>query len=167
VTLDVEIRTAEIEDLGSITEIYNEAILTTTATFDVEPKTPAERLEWFRSHGERYPILVALLGDRVVGWASLSRFSDRPAYDETAETSFYVKAEFRGQGIGRALKAAIIAEARRLGFHSLLARVAEGSDESLHLNASFGFVHVGTLKEVGRKFGRRLDVRLMQLLLEN
>ena len=166
-TLDVEIRTAEIEDLGSITEIYNEAILTTTATFDVEPKTPAERLEWFRSHGERYPILVALLGDRVVGWASLSRFSDRPAYDETAETSFYVKAEFRGQGIGRALKAAIIAEARRLGFHSLLARVAEGSDESLHLNASFGFVHVGTLKEVGRKFGRRLDVRLMQLLLEN
>jgi L-amino acid N-acyltransferase YncA len=167
VALDVEIRTAEIEDLGSITEIYNEAILTTTATFDVEPKTPAERLEWFRSHGERYPILVALLGDRVVGWASLSRFSDRPAYDETAETSFYVKAEFRGQGIGRALKAAIIAEARRLGFHSLLARVAEGSDESLHLNASFGFVHVGTLKEVGRKFGRRLDVRLMQLLLEN
>jgi L-amino acid N-acyltransferase len=167
VALDVKIRTAEIEDLGSITEIYNEAILTTTATFDVEPKTPAERLEWFRSHGERYPILVALFGGEVVGWASLSRFSDRPAYDETAETSFYVKAEFRGQGIGRALKAAIIAEARRLGFHALLARVAEGSDESLHLNASFGFVHVGTLKEVGRKFGRRLDVRLMQLLLDN
>ncbi len=164
--LDVKIRTAEIGDLESVTEIYNEAVLTTTATFDVDPKTHADRVEWYHAHGERYPILIAILDGRTVGWASLSRFSDRPAYDETAETSFYVKAGFRGQGIGRALKAAIIAEARRLGFHSLLARVAEGSDESLHLNTSFGFVHVGTLKEVGRKFGRRLDVRLMQLMLD-
>jgi L-amino acid N-acyltransferase YncA len=108
VTIDVTIRTAEGADLESITEIYNEAILTTTATFDVDPKMPSERLEWFRSHGGRYPILVALIGERVVGWASLSRFSDRPAYDETAETSFYVRSEFRGQGVGRQLKAAII-----------------------------------------------------------
>jgi L-amino acid N-acyltransferase YncA len=97
----------------------------------------------------------------------LSRFSDRSAYDETAETSFYVKSSFRGRGIGRALKAAIIAEARRNGFHTLLARVAAESEASRHLNKSFGFVDVGTLKEVGRKFGRRLDVRLMQLMLND
>lgn len=163
---DIEIRAAEQGDLPAITEIYNEAILTTTATFDVEPKTAAERLEWFRSHGERYPILVASVDDQVVGWASLSRHSDRCAYDETAETSFYVKSSYRGQGIGRKLKGAIIAEARRLRFHTLLARVAGGSAESLHLNAQFGFVHVGTLKEVGRKFGRRLDVHLLQLMLD-
>jgi phosphinothricin acetyltransferase len=95
----------------------------------------------------------------------LSRFSDRSAYDETAETSFYVKSSFRGRGIGRALKAAIIAEARRYGFHTLLARVAGESQASRHLNQSFGFVDVGTLKEVGRKFGRRIDVHLMQLML--
>jgi L-amino acid N-acyltransferase len=163
----VEIRTAEPGDLEAITEIYNEAILTTTATFDVEPKTVAERQDWFQKHGGRYPVLVALIDAQIVGWASLSRFSDRAAYDETAETSFYVKSSFRGRGIGRALKAAIIAEARRLGFHSLLARVAAESAASRHLNKCFGFVDVGTLREVGRKFGRRLDVHLMQLMLKD
>lgn len=135
-----QIRRAERTDLPSITEIYNEAILTTTATFDTEPKTVAEREAWFDSHDSRHPILVAVRDGEVVGWASLSKWSDRPAYDETAETSFYVRSRFRGQGIGRTLKAAIIEEAHRLGFHSLIARVAEGSDESVHLNESFGFV---------------------------
>jgi len=164
--LRIEIRTAALPDVDAITEIYNEAILTTTATFDVEPKTKADRLAWFQSHGQRHPILVALVDGQVVGWASLSPYSDRSAYDDTAETSFYVKSEFRGRGIGRQLKAATIAEARRLHFHTLLARVAEGSEESLHLNASFGFTHVGTLKQVGRKFGRLLDVHLLQLILD-
>ena len=88
-----------------------------------------------------------------------------PAYDDTAETSFYVHSTHRGRGVGRLLKEAIIAEARRLGYHSLIARVAEGSDESLHLNRSVGFVHVGTLKQVGRKFGKLLDVHIMQKML--
>jgi phosphinothricin acetyltransferase len=152
--------------LEAITEIYDEAILTTTATFDTEPRSPSGRLEWFRSHGERYRILVAVLAGKVVGWASLSKWSDRRAYDETAETSFYVKAEYRGQGIGRRLKEAIIEEARRLGFHTLIARVAQGGEASLHLNESLGFVHVGTLKQVGRKFGRLLDVHLLQKILD-
>jgi len=162
----IKIRQAEIADLEAITDIYNEAILTTTATFDTEPKSIAERLQWFQTHDERHPILVAVLDGRVVGWASLSCWSERPAYDDTAETSFYVKSEFRGQGIGRQLKAALIEEARRLRFHSLIARVAEGSRESLHLNEQAGFVHVGTLKEVGRKFGRLLDVHILQKMLE-
>jgi phosphinothricin acetyltransferase len=162
----IQIRRAEVADLDAITEIYNEAILTTTATFDTEPKTASERVEWFQSHGERYPILVAVLGGRVIGWASLSRWSERRAYDDTAETSFYVKAGYRGQGIGRRLKQALIEEARRLQFHTLIARVAEGGRESLHLNESLGFVHVGTLKEVGRKFGRFLDVHILQKMLD-
>jgi phosphinothricin acetyltransferase len=154
-------------DLDAITDIYNEAILTTTATFDTGPKSTAERLQWFQSHDERHPILVAVMDGRVVGWASLSRWSERRAYDDTAETSFYVKSEFRGQGIGRRLKEATIEEARRLRFHTLIARVAEGSGESLHLNESLGFVHVGTLKEVGRKFDRLLDVHIMQKMLDS
>jgi L-amino acid N-acyltransferase YncA len=164
---EVSIRRAEPLDVEAITEIYNEAILTTTATFDTEPKDATERAEWVSSHDERHPVLVALVNDRVVGWSALSKWSDRPAYDDTAETSFYVSSEFRGRGIGRKLKLATIEEARRLGFHSLIARVAEGSQESLHLNQSMGFVHIGTLKEVGRKFGRLLDVHILQKMLHD
>jgi phosphinothricin acetyltransferase len=162
----VRIRRAELPDLQAITEIYNEAILTTTATFDTEPKSSPERLKWFESHDERHPILVGELDGRVVGWSSLSTWSERHAYDDTAETSFYVKAQYRGQGIGRRLKQETIEEARRLGFHTLIARVTEGNPESLHLNESLGFVRVGTLKEVGRKFGRLLDVHILQKILE-
>jgi phosphinothricin acetyltransferase len=161
----VVIRPAELADAESITEIYNEAILTTTSTFDTEPKDLRERLAWLRSHDEKYPVLVALMGDKVVGWSALTPWSDRRAYDITAETSFYVKSEFRGRGIGRALKRATIEEARRLGFHSLIARVAAGSEESLHLNRSMGFVQIGTLREVGSKFDRLIDVHILQMLL--
>ncbi len=161
----VEIRSATPSDLPAITAIYNEAILHTTATFDTEPKSPEEQAEWFRHHDEKFPVLVAVLGGNVVGWASLSRWSDRCAYADTAETSFYVDPAHRGRGVGRQLKAAIIEEARRLKFHTLIARVAEGNDVSVHLNEAFGFTHVGTMKEVGRKFGKLLDVHVLQKML--
>jgi phosphinothricin acetyltransferase len=77
-----------------------------------------------------------------------------------------VAGNFRGRGIGRQLKAAILNEATRLGFHSLIARITEESHASLHLNLAFGFRHVGTLKEVGRKFGRLLDVHILQKMLD-
>ena len=162
----IQIRQALPADVEAITAIYNEAILTTTATFDTEPKTTAERLEWFNAHDERHPVLVAVVEGTIAGWASLSKWSDRPAYDGTAETSFYVQSKYRGRGIGRMLKEAIIEEARRLHFHTLIARVAEGSQESLHLNESAGFVHIGTMKQVGRKFGKLLDVHILQKMLE-
>jgi len=159
------IRNARLSDVDAITEIYNDAILTTTATFDTVPKSISERLEWLKSHGDRHPVIVAEMDGTVVGWASLSPWSERIAYAHTAETSFYVKSVYRGQGIGRKLKAAIIDEARRLSFHTLIARIAEGGDISLHLSESFGFVRVGTLKEVGWKFGRFLDVHILQKML--
>jgi L-amino acid N-acyltransferase len=162
---EITIRRANVDDVQAITDIYNEAILTTTATFDTEPKEVAERRIWFESHSEKHPVVVAVIGGKVVGWSSLSKWSDRCAYDGTAETTFYVKSECRGMGIGRMLKSAIIGEAQRLGFHTLIARVAEGSVASLHLNREFGFVLIGTLREVGRKFGRLLDVHILQKML--
>lgn len=164
-TVAILIRRATDADLPAMTDIYNEAVRTTTATFDTEPKTIDERRVWFAAHDERHPVLVAECDGRVVGWSSLSRWSDRKAYADTAETTFYVAADSRGRGIGRQLKQAIIDEARRLGFHTLIARVAEESLASLHLNESAGFRRVGTLKEVGRKFGRLLDVHILQLML--
>lgn len=162
----VRIRKAHVADLQAITEIYNEAIRTTTATFDTEQKSIDERRAWFDSHDQRHPILVAEQSGHVIGWACITEWSNRPAYDATAETSFYVAEQHRGKGVGRRLKHAVIEEARRLKVHTLLARVAEGSDASLHLNKSYGFEHVGTMKEVGRKFGKLLDVHLLQIILD-
>ena len=159
------LRRAVRADLLSITEIYNEAILTTTATFDTKPQSVRQRLRWFRQHQAGYPIIVAEFDGKVVGWACLSPWSGRPAYAETAETSFYVKSEYRGRGIGRELKRRVIKEARQLGFHSLIAQVAAGSAASLHLNEVLGFKRVGTLREVGRKFGKLLDVHVLQKML--
>ena len=161
----IVIRRAVTSDARAIAEVYNEAILTTTATFDTEVKTEEDRRAWLEAHDERHPVLVAEQNGEVVGWASLSKWSDRPAYADTAESSFYVAEQFRGQGIGRALKERLIADARQAGFHTLLARVAEESTASLHLNQSVGFVLVGTMREVGLKFGRRLNVHILQLML--
>lgn len=161
----MRVRAATAQDVAAITDVYNEAILTTTATFDTEPKAVADRESWFAGHDARHPVLVAEHEGRVVGYSCLSEWSDRCAYSDTAETSFYVKSEYRGQGIGRQLKHAIIAEAYRLKFHTLIARVAGDSVASAHLNEDAGFVLIGTMKEVGRKFGRLLDVHIYQKML--
>ncbi|HJT80980.1 MAG TPA: GNAT family N-acetyltransferase, partial [Chthoniobacterales bacterium] len=153
-TVTVRIRRAQVTDAPAIATIYNEAIATTTATFDTEPKSIEERIRWLESHDDRHPVLVAELDNDVVGWASLTRWSDRAAYNDTVETSFYVHSNYRGRGIGRKLQEALIDEAQRLGFHTLIARITAGSAESLHLHETTGFVHVGVLREVGRKFGR-------------
>ena len=160
------IRQATLEDLGTITEIYNEAILKTVATFDTEPKTLEEQRSWFSEHVPKYPILVAEPDGLVVGWASLSRWSDRCAYSETVEISLYIKEEHRGKGIGKQLLKAIIREGQKVGFHTVIARIVEGNEASIHLFESVGFEHIGIMKEVGRKFGKLLDVYLMQRIYD-
>jgi len=160
------IRQATLEDLGAITDIYNAAILETVATFDTEPKTLEEQRGWFANHGGKYRILVAEQEGVVVGWASLSRWSDRCAYSDTAEVSLYVKEEHWGKGIGGKLLGAIIQEGEKLGFHTVIARIAEGNEVSVHLFESAGFEHIGIMREVGRKFGRLLDVYLMQRIYD-
>lgn len=161
------IRPAAWDDLPVIVEIYNEAVLTTTATFDTEPKTVEERAEWFQAHGERHPLLVAQKNGQVVGWASLSAWSPRRAYDDTAEVSLYVLASQRGHGIGGQLMAEILKAGQQAGLHTILARVTEGNAASVRLHRAAGFELVGIMREVGLKFDRRLDVNLMQLLYED
>lgn len=164
-SLACTIRRATLADAAAIAEIYNEAIRSTTATFDTEEKSAEERAAWLGAHDDQHPVFVAECNGQVVGWSALTKWSDRPAYAQTAETSFYVAAAHRGAGIGRQLKTHLIAIARELGMHTLIARVAEESAASLHLNYELGFVHVGTLREVGLKFGKRLDVHILQLML--
>lgn len=159
------IRPAVADDVPAITDIYNEAIRMTTATFDLEPKSIADRRAWLANRDPRYPVLVGDVDGIVAGYAALTCWSERAGYDDTAETALYVHADHRGRGIGRRLKGAIIAEAKRLDFHTLVVRVTADSEASIHLNEAFGFVLVGTLREAGRKFGRRLDVHIMQKML--
>jgi phosphinothricin acetyltransferase len=99
--------------------------------------------------------------------ASLSRWSDRCAYSETGEASIYVHQEYRRRGIGRALFQALIAAGKEAGLHTVVGRIAEGNDASLRLVESSGFSHIGIMRQVGVKFGRRLDVHLVQLMLDS
>jgi phosphinothricin acetyltransferase len=157
------IRKAGVGDQTSILEIYNEAVLHTTATFDTEPRTLEQQSAWFGRHGERHPVLVAEEDGEVVGWASLSAWSDRRAYDDTAEISLYVRADKRGRGIGKDLMNAIMEEGRKAELHTVIARIAGENEASVRLHRSAGFVDIGVMREAGRKFGRLIDVRMMQL----
>jgi phosphinothricin acetyltransferase len=160
----IMIRPATENDVPAITEIYNEAVLNTTATFDTEVKSVEDRLKWFHAHDDSFPVFVATLHDRVVGWASLSRWSDRCAYDSTAETSLYVHADFRKQGIGKQLMDLLVKEGASIGKHTLIARITHGNEQSIYLHERLGFTVIGTLREVGVKFGKYHDVHMLQLV---
>ena len=165
--MTLTIRRATTADLAAITEIYNDVVINTTATFDTETKTLEERENWFAKHGKKYPILVAEDDNHIIGWASLSRWSDRLAYADTAEISLYVREDQKGKGIGRRLMTAILDEGRRASLHVVIARIVEGNDLSIYLHESAGFWLVGTMKEVGRKFGKLLDINVMQIILQD
>jgi L-amino acid N-acyltransferase YncA len=160
----LQIRRAERDDLSAITEIYNEEVLTSTATFDTEPKQISEQIEWLSRHTDRHPVVVAVEDSQVVGWASLSPWSDRCAYADCAEISIYIKQGFRRRGIGKHLACHLIERARVCGLHTVIARVSETSIGSIELCKRLGFSSIGTMKEVGRKFGKLLDVHLLQLV---
>lgn len=156
------IRSATLKDLEEITDIYNEAIQKTVATFDTETKTIEEQEIWFNEHGKNNPLIVAVQGGNIIGWAALSKYSSRCAYSNTAEISLYIKEKHQGKGIGKKLMEKIIQEGEKTDLHSVLARITEGNEISVHLHKSVGFKHIGTMKEVGVKFGKLLDVYLMQ-----
>lgn len=158
----LKIRKAEITDLPAITDIYNDAILTTTATFDTEAKTAKEQKKWFAHHDKKHPVIVGELGGKVVGWASISAWSDRCAYARTGELSLYIDKKHQGKGYGRRLFEAIVEAGRKLGYHTVLSRVTEGNEISFHLHESLGFKKIGIMEEVGEKFGKLLNVHLFQ-----
>ena len=163
--MNIEIRAAKLTDVSAITDIYNEAILTTTATFDIEPKTLASQRIWFKEHGPQNPILVAVSGDVVIGWASLSEYSARCAYAGTSELSVYIKETFRNHGVGKQLISAVLAEGKKVGLHTVISRIAGDNAISIYLHRQFGFNDIGIMKEVGKKFGKLLDVYMMQKML--
>ncbi|NLT95364.1 MAG: N-acetyltransferase [Clostridia bacterium] len=160
------IRKANLRDLEAITKIYNYAVLNLTATFDEEPKDWEERKEWFSSHQDpRYPLIVAEEKGDIVGWGSISPFRPRKAYRFSGETSVYVRNDMYGKGIGTLLLQELVRLARESGLHTLLAIIVDDNEASIKLHSKFGFETVGRFKEVGYKFGKWLNVVIMQKML--
>jgi phosphinothricin acetyltransferase len=159
------VREATEVDVPAILEIYNDAILNTIATFDTEPQTLDEKIEWFRETTHPYVVLVADRGGEVVGWASLRRFRQKAAYRYTAENSVYVRKDCFGDGVGTALMRRLVDLGAANGFHTIIAGIAGENPASVRLHERMGFEVVGTEREVGYKFERWVDVTWMQKIL--
>jgi len=152
-------------DAEAIRAIYNAEVSGSTVTFDLVPRSADEQRAWIDEHQGAYPAVVALAGGAVAGFGSLSPFRERPAYATTVEDSVYVDAGQRGRGVGRRLLAELIELGTRQGFHTVVARISGDNEASMALHYAEGFVLVGVEREVGRKFGRWIDVTVMQRML--
>lgn len=163
----MEVRLARPTDAEAIRSIYNLEVATSTATFDLVPRTLAEQQAWLRARSGAHAVVVAVDGDGddVVGFGSLSPYRDRPAYRTTVEDSVYVRRDHRGRGVGSRMLEELVTVAAASGFHAVMARIVDGHDASIGLHQRHGFALVGVEREIGRKFGRWLDVVVMQRLL--
>jgi L-amino acid N-acyltransferase len=160
----MQIRMATLEDAAAIADIYNVEVTTSVVTFDLVPRTVEQQRDWLRERSGALACIVAIDGGAVVGWASLSQYRAKPAYSTSVENSIYVHRDHHGRGVGDLLLGALVDKADEHGFHAVFARIVDGPAASKALHAKHGFEVVGVEREVGRKFGRWLDVTVMQRL---
>ena len=158
------IRDAAPADLPAITAIYAHHVLHGGGTFEEVPPDEAEMAARFARVRERgWAWLVAEESGAVLGFAYFAQFRDRAAYRHAAEDSVYVRDDVRGQGVGKALVAELLRRAEAAGYRQMLAVIGDSENVgSIGLHASLGFRHVGVMRAVGAKFGRWLDVVIMQ-----
>ena len=153
---------------GAILDIFNEAILTSTALYDYKPRSPDSMGPWFEAKVKGgYPV-IGLEDDRgtLLAIGSYGAFRAWPAYKYTVEHSVYVHKDYRGQGLGRVVMQELIAAARAREVHCMIGGIDATNAGSIALHERLGFRHVGTLPQVGFKFGRWLDLSFYQLLLD-
>ncbi|MEP6973940.1 MAG: N-acetyltransferase family protein [Spartobacteria bacterium] len=161
----VKIRRATVADADAINTIYNHYVRRSAATFQVDDETTEERVEEVRTRPENHPFVVLESEGEVVGWGALSPFRSRCAYRDTMEISVYVRHDQHRRGWGRRIVQDLVARARSLGLHTLLAASCEESVGSIALFRSLGWEENGRLREVGHKFQKRYDVVYLQLML--
>ncbi len=161
----MDVRLATLDDAEGIRAIYNREVLEGTATFDLRARTLEEQRLWLSERSGAHAVMVAVEGDEVVGFGSLSAYRNRPAYSTTVEDSVYVAPGHQGRGVGRALLEALVDAAELRGFHTVIGRIAGGNEASIALHERCGFEVVGVEREVGRKFRRWLDVTIVQRVL--
>ena len=154
------IRTATSDDVDSIDAIYTHYVVHTHVTFDLEPRSTAQRREWFSHYSAsgRHRVLVAVADGDVVGYATSGRWRPKAAYDTSVETSVYVADGVTGNGIGTRLYAELFEALEAEDVHRAYAGIALPNDASISLHTRFGFTRAGLFSEQGRKFGRFWDV---------
>lgn len=161
------IRQAVDNDLYQIMEIYNDAVLNTTAVYTYKAQTIVERKLWFQNKlKDNFPVLVFEEKDRVAGFATFGSFRAWPAYKYTIEHSVYVHKNFRNHGIGTALVKMIIKLANEREFATLVAGIDAFNESSIKMHQKLGFHYSGTIKRAGFKFGKWLDLVFYQLDLQ-
>jgi len=161
------LRLATLDDAEAIRAIYNVEVSTSTVTFDLVPRSLEDQRAWLQARSGAHSAIVAVddpTGD-VIGFGSLSPWKDRPAYRTSVEDSVYIHRDHQGRGLGRLLLTELLEVATASGFHAVFARIVAGHDASIALHAALGFEQVGVEREVGRKFGRWLDVVLMERIV--
>lgn len=162
----VAIRLATIADAERIREIYNLEVLTSTATFDLVPRSLEAQEAWIAERTGAFAALVAVdPAGALLGFGSLSPYKERAAYRTSVEDSVYVDRACHGRGVGKLIVTELLSVAALSGFHTVFARIEAGGTASRALHAACGFELVGIEREVGRKFHRWLDVAIMQKLL--
>lgn len=158
------IRPMKMEDLESVLEIYNDAILHTTALYRTEPETLEEKRKWFfENEKENNPMYVYEENGEVAGFATFKRFVPNEGYKYSMEHSVYVAPKHQGKGIGKRLMEKIIEEAKKRNVRTLIAVIDSENIASIKLHEQFGFRLAGRLKNVGYKFGKWLDIVYYQL----
>jgi L-amino acid N-acyltransferase YncA len=160
------IRPATEADLPAILAIYNDAVVNTAAIWNDDIVDLDNRIAWFRTRlGQGFPVLVAVEGETVLGYASYGDFRAFQGYRFTVENSIYVATSARGKGAGSSLLAALVDAAKEQGKHMMVAGIEAGNDVSLRLHEKQGFVETARMPELGFKFGRYLDLVFLQKTL--
>ncbi|WP_375740373.1 GNAT family N-acetyltransferase [Pseudomonas boanensis] len=162
------IRNAQGQDLEGVLAIYNDAVQNTTAIWNETLVDLANRRAWLAERtAAGFPVLVAVDDSgTVLGYASYGTWRSIEGFRHTVEHSIYVRNDQRGQGLGPALMQALIEHARAASLHVMVAAIESGNATSIRLHERLGFITTGQMPQVGRKFGRWLDLTFMQLILE-
>ena len=166
--METIIRQARVEDIETILEIVNDAILNTTAIYDYSVRTLNEQISWFQEKQEQnFPIIVATdENDKIIGFGTYGTFRIKIGFQFTVEHSVYVKEYFSGKGIGRLLLQELIVLAKAQKLHVMVGCIDAENMASIAFHEKFGFQKSGILKECAYKFDKWLDLQLMQLILE-
>jgi len=152
---------------SQILEIFNEAILNSTALFDYKPRAPESMVGWFKAkESGNFPVIgIESAGGELLGFGSYGSFRAWPAYKYSVEHSVYVHKDHRGKGLGRILTQRLIAAAQDQGYHLMVGGIEATNSSSIALHEALGFTHAGTIRHAGFKFGRWLDLSFYQLIL--
>lgn len=161
------IRRAVRSDIPQLMDIYNDAILHTTATFDTETKDMENRVAWFEEHQGHHVLFVYELDGCVAGYASLSRYRERKAFDSAVEISIYIHKDYRGRGIGRSLMQETLSFAKECeAIETVISLITSENEVSIRMHEAFGFSYCGQIRNAGIKFGKKLSLNAYQIIYD-